>query len=116
MRAVRSLDLDFRHIGADLERLMAHPVVLFGQEWELTSVYQQLRQTLNAFLSAVLSGTVNVVVSFASTFFWLVFILLSAFYLVKDADRIVDWMESLPPSGLQEDFGRLRRQIDHHRH
>jgi predicted PurR-regulated permease PerM len=111
VRAIRSLNLDFVRITSDLEELASQPIVFLGREWELSSVYQQLSQALQSFLSAIAAGTVDVVVGFASTLFWLVFILLAAFYLVKDADRITGWLDDLPPSSMQEDAIRLRRRI-----
>jgi len=111
VRAVRSLNLDFEQIGESIDRLMAQPVVFLGQEWDVRTVYEELRDTLEAFLHSVAAGTLNVVVGFASTLFWLVFILLSAFYLVRDADRITGWIDHLPPSSLQKDFVRLRQRI-----
>jgi predicted PurR-regulated permease PerM/GNAT superfamily N-acetyltransferase len=113
LRAARSLNLDFARIAADLERLLARPIEFLGREWDLREVYQQLRAQINAFSSAVLSGTLNVVVEVASTLFWAVFILLSSFYLVRDADRIVAWADSLAPTSLQDDFVRLRLRVTH---
>ncbi|HEC34458.1 MAG TPA: AI-2E family transporter [Chloroflexi bacterium] len=111
VRAGRSLDLDFTQILADVGQFVARPVTLFGLELDLRSVYLQLRQTLDSFLSGVFKGTVNVVVGFASTLFWLVFILISSFYLLRDAERIATWMDSLAPPPFHDDFVRLRQRI-----
>lgn len=111
VKAIRSLNLDFVQIAADLERLVARPVPILNYELDLRSLYQQLRETLQSFVSTVAKGTVDFVFGFASTIFWLVTILLSAFYMVKDADRITAWLDSLPPPGMRDDFVRLRRQI-----
>ena len=111
VRAIRRLNLDFVEIAADLDRLMARPVVLFGFELELRSVYEQLVGSLEEFLSAVASGTLDVVVGFASTLVWVVFILLSAFYLVRDGERIVGWLDGLVPPSLRDDFVQLRKRF-----
>jgi len=111
VQAIRSLNLDFARILTDLDRLMDQPIAFMGQEWDLREVYLQFRQTLQTFLRSVAAGTFNAVVGFVSTLFWLVFILLSAFYLTRDADRIVDWLDSLPPPSWRDDFVRLRQRI-----
>jgi len=111
VRAVRSFNLDFLRIVADLDRWVRQPVVVFGFQWDLREVYLQLREALQAFARNVAAGTFNLVVGFASTLFWLLFILLSAFYLTRDADRLVAWLDTLPPPFFQEDFVRLREQI-----
>lgn len=113
VRAVRSLNLDFVQIIADLERLMSQPIEILGQEWDLSEVYQELWTTLQGYLSQVASGTFDVVVGFASTLFWLIFIMLSAFYLVKDADRLVDSLDNLAPPLMRDDFVKLRKRITH---
>lgn len=111
VKAIRSLNLDFVQIAADLEQLIARPVVILNYELDLRSLYQQLRETLQSFVSTVAKGTVDFVFGFASTIFWLVIILLSAFYLLKDADLITAWLDSLPPPGMRDDFIHLRHQI-----
>jgi predicted PurR-regulated permease PerM/GNAT superfamily N-acetyltransferase len=111
VRAIRRLNLDFVEIAADLDRLLARPVVVLGFELELRSVYEQLVGSLEEFLSAVASGTLDVVVGFASTLFWVVFILLSAFYLVRDGERIVAWLDGLVPTSVRDDFVQLRKRI-----
>lgn len=111
VRAVRSLNLDFVQIAADLERLLARPVTFLGWEFDLRAVYRELQQGLRAFLSAIATGTVDVVLGFASTLFWLIFILFSAFYLTRDAERIVAWLDSLAPPPFREDSVRLREKI-----
>ncbi len=111
VRAVRSLNLDFLRIAADLGRMVQQPITLFGYEWNLQEVYVQLLDTLRNFVQTVAAGTFNLVVGFASTLFWLVFILLAAFYLTRDADRLTEWLDTLPPPSIQEDVVRLRQQI-----
>lgn len=111
VRAVRSFNLDFLQISADLERLIRQPIWVLGFELDLREVYLQMRDALQAFARTVAAGTFNLVVGFASTLFWLVFIFLSAFYLTRDADRIVAWLDNLAPPPFQADFVRLRQRI-----
>ncbi len=111
VRAISSLNLDFRRIAVTLDRLSAQPVIVLGQELDVGTLYQQLRETLQRFLSSVATGTVNVVFGIASTAFWFVFILLSAFYMVRDGDRIVDLLESMAPPSFRQDLVMLRRRI-----
>ena len=113
MSAVRSLRLDFAQIMADLGQLLEEPLVIFGQNWDLQLAYQEVSDALETIVSlpTVAAGTFRVVVGFASTLFWLVFVVLSAFYLVKDADRIATWIDGLAPPSVNNDFVRLRERI-----
>ncbi|MGD1993276.1 MAG: AI-2E family transporter [Anaerolineae bacterium] len=111
VREIRRLNLDFAQILADLEQLIAQPVEIFGRELDLREVYQQVQTTLERYVSQVAAGTVDVVFGFASTVFWLIFILLSAFYMVRDADRIVEGIDALMPPVMRGDFVQLRIKI-----
>jgi predicted PurR-regulated permease PerM len=74
-------------------------------------VYEELSAMLSRFVGSVAQGTLNFAFSIASGAFWLVFILMAAFYLVKDADRIIEQLDTLAPPGYRDDFVRLRRRI-----
>ncbi|RME32959.1 MAG: AI-2E family transporter, partial [Thermoflexia bacterium] len=111
VRAITSLNLDFVRIAAQLDQFFARPVQVLGWQIDLKDVYRQFQAGLRDFLTAVASGTVNFVVGFVSTLFWAIFILLAAFYLTRDADRIVAWLDSLPPEPFRSDFVRLRHAI-----
>ncbi len=111
VRAITSLNLDFARIAAQLDRFFAQPIQFLEWQIDLREVYRQFQAGLRDFLTAVASGTVNFVVGFVSTLFWVIFILLAAFYLTRDADRIVAWMDNLAPEPFREDFVRLRHAI-----
>lgn len=111
VRAVASLNVDFARIAANLDRLLAQPVTFLQWQFDLRTVYQQLQEELRAFVRAVATGTVDVVIGFASTLLWTIFIVLSAFYLVRDAQRVVAWMDHLAPPAFRADFVRLRQGI-----
>jgi predicted PurR-regulated permease PerM/GNAT superfamily N-acetyltransferase len=111
IRAVNSLNLDFARIAAQLDRFFAQPVQVLQWEIDLRDVYREFQQGIRQFLTAVATGTVNFVVGFVSTLFWVIFILLSSFYLTRDADRIVAWLDNMAPDPFREDFIRLRHEI-----
>lgn len=111
VRAINSLNLDFARIAVQLDRFFAQPVQVLQWQIDLRDVYQEFQQGIRQFLTAVATGTVNFVVGFVSTLFWVIFILLSAFYLTRDADRILAWLDNLAPVSFREDFIRLRQEI-----
>jgi len=111
VRAVTSLNLDFVRIAAQLDRFFSQPIQVLQWQLDLRDVYREFQQGIRQFLAAVATGTVNVVFSFISTLFWVIFILLSSFYLTRDAHRIVAWLDNLAPASFREDFVRLRHKI-----
>jgi len=110
-RAVRTLQFDVTSVIADITSFMERPVVVWGYALDLTEVYKDLRTSLNRFVGSVAQGTLDFAVGIASGAFWGVFTLIAAFYLVKDADRIVEQLDTLAPPGYRDDFVRLRKQI-----
>ncbi len=111
VRAVNSLNLDFVRIAAQLDRFFSQPIQVLQWQIDLRDVYREFQQGIRQFLTAVATGTVNFVVGFVSTLFWVIFILLSSFYLTRDADRILTWLDNLAPAPFREDFVRLRHEI-----
>ncbi len=110
-RAVRSVQIDFIRIIADIGAFFERPVDIGGYSLDLSSVYEELSALLSRFVGSVAQGTLDIAFSIASGAFWLFFILMAAFYMVKDADRIIDQLDDLAPPGYRDDFVRLRLQI-----
>ena len=87
------------------------PITLLGYELDLSEFYDELSQLLRSFVSSVAQGTVDVAFSIASGLLWLIFILMTTFYLLKDADRLIEQLDKLPPPDYRQDFVLLRQQI-----
>ncbi len=111
VRAITSLNVDFVRIAAELDRFFSQPIPFLEWEIDLRMVYREFQEGIRSFLTAVATGTVNFVFSFVSTLFWGIFILLSAFYMTRDANRLMAWLDSLAPPSFRDDFIRLRQEI-----
>ena len=110
-RAVRETQFDTIRIITDLGAFFEQPVEIGGYALDLSDVYQELSAMLTSFVASVAEGTLDVVFDIASGAFWLVIILITAFYLVKDTGRIIEQLDNLAPPGYRDDFIRLRQQI-----
>ena len=110
-RAIRSVEFDLTRIIADVGQFFARPFEVGGYAFDVSPVYQELSAMLRSFVGSVAEGTLDVVLGIASGAFWLLFILIAAFYLVKDADELVNQLERLVPPDYRDDFARLRVQI-----
>jgi len=111
VRAVRETQFDTIRIITDLGAFFEQPVEIGDYALDLSDVYQELSAMLTSFVASVAEGTLDVVFDIASGVFWLVVILITAFYLVKDTDRIIEQLDNLAPPGYRDDFIRLRQQI-----
>jgi len=111
VRAVRDTQFDVVRIITDLGAFFERPVEIGGYSLDLSGVYQELSAMLTSFVASVAEGTLDVVFDIASGAFWLIVILMTTFYLVKDADRFTEKLDSLAPPGYRKDFVRMRQQI-----
>ena len=111
-RAVESVQIDFAQVMADLGALFERPVEVGGYALDLSVAYTEVSSMARSFLSSVAQGTVDIALGIASGAVWLVFILVAAFYLVKDAGRLGAQIDALAPPGYGDDLKRLRRQIN----
>jgi predicted PurR-regulated permease PerM len=109
--AVAAVQIDITAVIEDIGAFFDKPVEIGGYELDLSSVYAELASMLRSFVTSVAQGTLDVAFGVASGAFWTVFVLMTAFYLVKDADRIISRLDGLAPPGYRDDMVRLRRQI-----
>lgn len=110
-RAIVSLQLDLNRIISEIGSFFEQPVVIFEYPLDLSDVYQELSGALRQLVGSVAQGTLDVVFGIASGAFWLIFILIVAFYLVRDADHIVKHLDQLAPPGYRDDVVKLREQV-----
>jgi predicted PurR-regulated permease PerM len=110
-RTILSLQLDVKQIISDIGAFFARPVEIAGFEFDLSDVYRELSASLRRLVEAIAQGTLDLVLGIASGAFWVIFVLVVAFYLVRDAHRISEQVELLAPPGYRQDVSRLRMEI-----
>ena len=110
-RVVRATQSDVIRIITDIGAFFERPVEIWGYSLDLSELYRDLSTMLRSFVTSVAQGTLDVVVDIASGAFWLIVILIAAYYLTKDGDRIVEQLEDMAPPGYRDDFVRLRQRI-----
>lgn len=110
-RAILSAQLDLRQIIDDIGAFFSREIEIAGYEFDLSLVSQELSSALRRLVENLAQGTLDLVLSIASGAFWIFFILVVSFYLVKDAHRISNQAVQLAPPGYQRDAMRLRDEI-----
>jgi len=110
-KALTALPDTITNIVNTISESLTEPIVVLGYPLDLTPFYEDLNRTLRSFASSVAEGTVSVAFGVASGAFWMIFILMAAFYMVKDADRLIEQIDNLPPAAYRDDFVRLRNEI-----
>jgi len=109
--AVRSVQDELVDLIREMGEFLREPVEIWDYTFDLSSIYDELSQSLTTFVGDVVEGTLAVVINIASFALWLIFILIAAFYLVKDADRFSDQLDRLAPPDYADDVRRLREQV-----
>jgi predicted PurR-regulated permease PerM len=110
-KMVRSVQFDLDRIINETAAFFERPLVIRGYSLDLSAVFEELSSALRSFVGLVAEGTLDVVFSIASGAFWLLFIMMVAFYLLRDADQLVEQVDQLAPPGYRDDVVRLRQQI-----
>jgi len=110
-RAIISAQLDLRQIIDDINAFLGQEIEIAGFTFDLSFVAEELSAALRRFVESLAQGALDVVVGVASGIFRVIFILIVAFYLVRDAHRIAEQMVKLAPPGYREDALRLRQEI-----
>ena len=108
---LQSLTLDLDAIGARIGDLLAQPLRVGDVRIDLRQVVDQLRGSLNSLAQPLVNRAVDLGADVAHGLVWLIFIFVSAFYLLKDTPRIIAWLDRSVPPGFRDDFVQLRGQI-----
>jgi predicted PurR-regulated permease PerM len=110
-RAIFSLQLDLKRIITDIGAFFDRPIEIAGFEFDLSDVYRELSASLRRLVETIAQGTLDLVLGIASGAFWVIFVLVVAFYLVRDAHHIAEQVDRLAPPGYRQDVTRLRKEI-----
>ncbi len=114
VQQITAIDVDIQGISEAIKGLIAdyRTIDVFGFPVDLFTLYDQVRGALEAVLSGLVSGTISVLRGLASSLFWLTFIIVVSFYLLKDAEKIGRSFDALIPNGYQEEISELGREIN----
>jgi len=111
LRLIQSVQEDVNSIITEIGLFLDQPIEIWGRTFNPSDYYQQLNEGLSSVMGSVAVGTVDIAVNVATGAFWVIFILIASFYLVKDADRLIADMDRMAPADYRDDFMRLRQQV-----
>lgn len=110
-RAIVSAQVDIRRLIDDIAAFFATEIEILRFEFDLTFVVQELSAGLRSVVEAMAQGALDILVGIAQGLFWIVFILIIAFYTVRDSRRITQGLVGLAPPGYQDDAARLLKEL-----
>lgn len=108
---IRDLNLNLNHELDQLRNLFTQPISLAGFSINGADLATQLEKSLSGFMETTLNRTIVLLADVLSALVWLVFITVISIYLIRDQQKITQWVDGLVPPYLLEDFSLLRNEI-----
>lgn len=112
VRQVTGLTTYLTQIEAELEELLANPIVLLNQEIYLGQLLSNILELTTESITPGAEGALVIVERTSTSFAWLLVILVSTYYLLLDGERLTTWIVRLVPERTQPDVARLLKEID----
>jgi predicted PurR-regulated permease PerM/phosphoglycolate phosphatase-like HAD superfamily hydrolase len=106
------LNLDLQKLADDLVSFLSQSFYILGYRFSLEEIVGDVQGALQDLLRPFATGTVGFIFDVASSLLWILSIFVISFYLVKDAERLRNWLDRIAPSGYTEEFRHLREEIN----
>lgn len=106
------INLDFQKTVNQARTVLGHQYQIAGQTIDGNALLTQFAGSLQGFLQPILGRTLSLVMDIITSIIWLVFIFVVSFYLVKDSNRLREWLTNLPPPAYRQDFIQLSSEIN----
>jgi predicted PurR-regulated permease PerM len=121
VQQIASIDVDIQKIYEGLLRIMARyqTITFLDYSIELSEAFELLQESLVQMITSfasrsaeeMLAIVLGVASGFASTFVWMLFVVVVSFWLLRDADEIARVAEAVVPEEYKEEAETLRRRI-----
>ncbi|PWH16489.1 MAG: hypothetical protein DDG59_09515 [Anaerolineae bacterium] len=103
---------DIQRLVLSVETLLGRRLVIGGLQIRSETLIEPLRQALQTLIEQVMANTVNILAEVLSSFVWVIFVVVVTFYLIKDNQKISQWLESLVPPAYRGDYSFLKEEIN----
>jgi predicted PurR-regulated permease PerM len=121
VQQISSINVDLQQIYESVLRIMSRyeSITILDYSIELSDVYDKLQDSLIQLITGFASRSaedmlvlaLGIASGFASTFVWLIFILVVSFWLVKDSDEIKASVGRLVPEGYGREADELWSEV-----
>jgi predicted PurR-regulated permease PerM len=106
------LNLDIQDIIRSVDTFLGSELVIGDFTIDVSQMAEQLLIALQGILEPLFGQTLGIAFEVISSAVWGVFIFVIAFYLIKDGSRLWIWLEGAVLPEYQDDFRRLRNEIN----
>jgi predicted PurR-regulated permease PerM len=109
---IANFNTDLQSAIIEIEKWISQPVVLFGFDLSPRNIIQNFGASAGSALTSITGNTLNLITGVTTNFLWILFILVSLYYLLRDGPKIKPWLVSLVAPDFQDDLNRLLSEID----
>ena len=112
IKQLRAVDLDLKRMAEEFDRFLDRPLFLLGYRLELETAWKQVRWAFDGLVSPITSRTLGVLLDAVTSLVWLVFIIVTSFYILKEQDAIARYARQLIPPHYRADARLLGAEIN----
>jgi predicted PurR-regulated permease PerM len=106
------LNLDVQTMMGEAETFLGREIVLAGVRIDVGELLTQTARALSGLLEPVFGRTLGIAFDVLSSVLWIVFIIVIAFYFVRDRRRLAESFDALWQPALRSEAGELRQEVD----
>lgn len=112
IQQISEIDFNVDDLTKQFDEVRGYQVTIGDTQVGMGTVVDSVAGSLNQALSPLAGWAANVAVGIAGGFIWAIFIFVVGFYLLLDANRFSEWIDSWIPPTYYEEFSQLRYEID----
>jgi predicted PurR-regulated permease PerM len=106
------LNLNIQEIILIVEEFLGREITIGSYSLDLSQYFDEIARSIQNLIEPYLGQTLGIAFEVIGSFVWAVFIMVISFYLVKDGARFWTWFKGLVPPMYQEDYTRLKTEIN----
>jgi len=104
----KSLSLELQGIKVQLEDVLASPITFLGFDLPLDELLAELQEISSPLLKP--ERVLRVLKATTTNLTWILVILVTTYYLLRDWERLREWLIRLAPEAYQPDIRRLHKE------
>lgn len=109
---VGRLGAELQSAISEIEQWISQPVILFGFDISPRNVIQNLGQSAGSALSTITGSTFDIISGITTNFLWVLLVLFSLYYFLKDGPQLKPWLVGLASPEFQPDLERLFTELE----
>jgi predicted PurR-regulated permease PerM len=109
---IEQLENEFQEAVIALENLASTPVYFFGFYLYPQVLLEYVERFTSEAVAIVPGSSFNLLSGVTTNLLWLLLVLVSLYYFLKDGTKIKLWLAKIPPEPYKDDFQRLLTELE----